>query len=102
MDTLTNNPFDLGFNECANINVVRLTDGNERFVDFWIELGSNVFAIECHLCCGLIAKVCGEFFDVRNARILYFSAGDFLNGPDRNAAAFSNARPLPLRVLKLI
>jgi hypothetical protein len=102
MDTLTHNTVDVVFDELADVDVIGLTDGHQGLVDFGVELGSNILAIESHLRCSFGAKVCGEFFDVRDARVLYLPARDFLNGPYRHAAALSDARPLTLRVLELI
>jgi hypothetical protein len=48
MDTPTDNGLNLVLDEFAYVDVVGLTDGDERGVDLWVQLRPNILAIQGH------------------------------------------------------
>lgn len=102
MNSLTHNPFDLALNVSAYIDLIGLADSHKGLVDFGVELGSNVFAVEGHLGSSLGAKVFGELLDMAHARIFNILARDFLEGTRRNPRGRGHRWPIALARRQLI
>lgn len=101
MDSLTHHPLYLGLNEGADLNVIGFADGYEGLVDFGVELGSNVFAVEGHLGGSGIAKVLRELFNVLDARVFNFLARDLLDCAERHFSLLGYPLPLVSRMHRI-
>lgn len=98
MDTLTHNPFDLSFNECADVDVVGFANGYESLMDLGLELRPHILAVEGHLGDDLFAKILREFFDMLDARILDFFPGYFLDRAQGHLRLPGNCLPSVTRM----
>lgn len=102
MDTLTHNPFDLSFNECADVDVVGFANGYESLMDLGLELRPHILAVEGHLRFGLIAKVAVELFNMADAWIRNFSPRDLHECAERYIGVSGHGRPVTFRRLELL